>query len=45
MNFQRGDVAEEILKGLDERKDMERKCIEFSRKYDWGIITSITDEL
>lgn len=32
------DVAEKILRGLDERKDMERKCIESARSYNWDRI-------
>ena len=39
------DVAEKILRGLDEGKDMERKCIESARRYDWDNITNLTGEL
>jgi glycosyltransferase involved in cell wall biosynthesis len=38
-----GDVAEMILKGLDKRKEMKRKCIECAKGYDWERIVNLIE--
>jgi len=38
------DVAEKILRGLDEGKEMEKGCIESAKKYDWNIVVDIVEK-
>jgi glycosyltransferase involved in cell wall biosynthesis len=37
------DIAKNILVALDKGGDMERECIEFSRKYDWNRMADLTE--
>ena len=37
------DIAKKILVALDEKEAMQRKCIEFSRKYDWNRMADLTE--
>ena len=37
------DVAEKILRGMDERENMERKCIECAKGYDWDRIVNLIE--
>ena len=38
-----GDVAEKILRGMDERENRERKCIESAKGYDWVRVVDIVE--
>ena len=38
-----GDIAKKILVALDKKEDMEKKCIEFSSKYDWNRMADLTE--
>jgi glycosyltransferase involved in cell wall biosynthesis len=38
-----GDIAKKILVAIDKKEDMGRKCIEFSRKYDWNRMADLTE--
>ena len=40
-----GDIAEKIFSGLDEKKNMERNCIEIAKQYDWDEITDLTEKV
>ena len=37
------DVAEKMFMALDGRRDVERKCIENARKYDWERIIDLVE--
>jgi glycosyltransferase involved in cell wall biosynthesis len=37
------DIAKRILVALDNRGNMRRNCIEFSRKYDWNRMADLTE--
>ena len=37
------DIAKNILRELDEKKSMGRKCIENAKKYDWNEISLLTE--
>ena len=37
------DIAENILRELDEKKSIGRKCIENAKKYDWNEISLLTE--
>jgi len=36
-------IAEKILRGMEERENMERKCIECAKGYDWGRIVNLIE--
>ena len=38
-----GDIAKKMLVALDKKEDMERKCIDFSRRYDWDRMAGLTE--
>ena len=40
-----GEIAKRILVAMDKKEDMERNCIEFSRKYDWNRMADLTEEV
>lgn len=40
-----GDVAEKILKGLDERENIKRKCIESAKGYDWDGMVNLIERV
>ena len=37
------DVAEKIFMGLDKKEDMERRCIESARRYDWSEVVDLIE--
>ncbi|WP_324735235.1 glycosyltransferase family 4 protein [Thermococcus sp. SY098] len=43
-NLSEEDIAEKILYALYKKRQMEKRCIEFAKRYDWDTIAKLTEK-